>query len=519
MNFFKSILSDDPDPPHPQKTQESEPNSPPPSSSQDSDEESGVVAKSPNANSNPNSSPVAGTSSTTSSVGGWSFGGLIKTLASQSESVLETYRRDLQEFGSGLRKESQLFREVAGRAVRDLPASIEVGASVAHGSLESVTHAIDGVIKSTADIISHGKDTVISSSDVESETPDASRVSGSGRYSWFDAQLNVIQGDVNTFSEEPEDLEDYEEWKSGFSLDEKGEEVEDLIGENGVLEGVYRKMVPNVVDIETFWCRYFYRVHKLKQQERVRARLVKRAISIDDEEELSWDVDDDVETQLDKNTKSKGHELEKKVLGEQNASAIVEQKSTGDETQLDKNAKSKGHELEEKALGEQNSSSVVEEKSIGDGKLKVSPAAVSRNVEDKSAGDNVDDKANVVELREVSLPDDKTQVEESSPQVKKEEKLVKDDDKGDLDGKVDQSETTKHSDVSVVSRQQSVHSKEVVEEEEDMGWDEIEDIGSGDERTAYSNNQGGSPNRADVRKRLSVAEVDEDLSWDIEEDD
>lgn len=514
MNFFKSILSDDPDPPHPQKSQEPEPNSPPPSSSQDSEN--------PNAGTNPSSSSVAGTSSTTtsSSVGGWSFGGLIKTFASQSESVLETYRRDLQEFGSGLRKESQLFREVASRAVKDLPASIEVGASVAHGSLESVTHAIDGVIKSTAHIISHGEDAAILSSDVESETPDTSRVSGSGRYSRFDAQLNAIQSDVNTFSEEPEDLEDYEEWKSGFPLDEKGEEVQNLIGENGVLEGVYRRMVPSVVDSETFWCRYFYRVHKLKQQERVRARLVKRAISIDDEEELSWDVDDDDETQLDKNTKSKGYEWEKKALGEQNSSPIAEQKSAGGETQLDKNAESKGHELEKKALGEQNSSSIVEEKSTGDEKKKASPAAVGRNGEDKSAGDNVDDNSKVVELREVIFPDEKTRVEENSPQVKKEEKLVEEDDKGGLDGKGDQSEATKHSDVSVVSRQQSVHDKkEVEEDEEDMGWDEIGDIGSGDERTGYSNNQGGSPNRADVREKLSAAEEDEDLSWDIEDDD
>ncbi|KHN33087.1 hypothetical protein glysoja_010078 [Glycine soja] len=52
--------------------------------------------------------------------------------------------------------------------------------------------------------------------------------------------------------------------------------------------------------------------------------------------------------------------------------------------------------------------------------------------------------------------------------------------------------------------------------EEDIGWDEIEDIESNDE----SKGDGvGSASRIDLRKRLSVADQDEDLSWDIEDDD
>ncbi|THG01518.1 hypothetical protein TEA_027117 [Camellia sinensis var. sinensis] len=89
------------------------------------------------------------------------FGGLIKTFATRSASVIEPYRRDLKEFGSGLQKETAVFREVASRAVKDLPSSIEVGASVAHGSLG---HAIDGVLTSTAEIIAHGQATLLAPS-------------------------------------------------------------------------------------------------------------------------------------------------------------------------------------------------------------------------------------------------------------------------------------------------------------------------------------------------------------------
>ncbi|CAI9756641.1 unnamed protein product [Fraxinus pennsylvanica] len=57
--------------------------------------------------------PKSPSDSSSDGGGGWSFGGLIKTFMTQSESVLETYRRDLREFRSGLRKESEVIREVA----------------------------------------------------------------------------------------------------------------------------------------------------------------------------------------------------------------------------------------------------------------------------------------------------------------------------------------------------------------------------------------------------------------------
>lgn len=232
MNFLKSMLSDEQEPNIPR---ESDPNSP-----NDDD-------------------------------GGWNFGGMIKTLAMQSETVIEIYRRDLEEFGLGLRKETELFRETTSRAVKDLPASI------------------DGVLKSTVGIIS--KEPLGFSPDGELG---ANRSPGSGRYSRFEAQVSAIQNDLDTFCLEPEDGEDYGKWKLGFELENYSDEIERLIGGNGILEGVYKRVVvPNGgVDGETFWCRYFYRVEKLKQKESVRANLVRRAISVDDELS-SWDFDDD----------------------------------------------------------------------------------------------------------------------------------------------------------------------------------------------------------------------------------
>lgn len=421
MNFFKSVFADDP-----------EPASDPPHSAAHPD----PGDDEPNhRNPNPNAA--------------WSFGGLIKTLASKSESVIESYRRDIEEFGTGLKKETAVIRDVASRAVKDLPASLEVGASVAQDSLESVGQAIDdigsSVWRGTAEIITHGRDALLAAEEHDIDSPSdtnsqqlSSQSLSSQRYSRFDVQLRAIQCDENTYREEPEDLDGFSKWKLGFVLEDKSAEIENLSEANGVMGEIYSKVVPNVVDHDTFWSRYFYRIHKLKLVEDARVNLVNRAIAGDEEEDLSWDIDDDE----DDEEKSNGSEL-KRELNQENSSASVMEQKIVENSQLEESLK-KG---------------VVHEQA----------------------------------------PDERVNSDGRSDSDKSETKSEKMISEGRTDS------------VSIVSSPPSLP------EEEDLGWDEIEDIGSIDESKVGVS---GSPaDKADLRKRLSAAEEDEDLTWDIEDDD
>ncbi|XP_016436725.2 uncharacterized protein LOC107762842 [Nicotiana tabacum] len=540
MNFFKSILSDDPypDPPIPKKPQESTPEQSHKTPDNDVDVD-------------PDHTPDSAADGSDGSV--WSFGGLFKTLSTRSESVLETYRKDLQEFGSGLKKETELFREVASRAVKDLPNSIEV---------------IDGVIKSTAEIISQGKDSLLASSDdVEPETPDQNRVLNSTRYSRFESQLINIQNDPNTFCLEPEDLEEYKKWKLSFDLKEKNEEVENLIGKIGSLEGIYKRVVPNEVDHETFWYRYFYRVYKLEQQESVRAKLVKRAISIDDDdEELSWDVDDDDDNEQESNAKSKVDEQRKegssviessvddvkKLASAENESANKDSANVAKEVSPDKSEPSKedstnvvkqaAHSDESKTLSSATVGRKEENQSNADGAGKSHVVESSGNSEDSKKEDSEvtslskegnseyskkeDSEVTSLSKEEGNSEDSKKEDSEvtslskkegNSEDSKKEDPEVTSLDKKEeraaigSEGKGDKDESGKGGDVSIVS------SHKTGADEEDLDWAEIEDIEGNDDKKATSH--AASSNRADLRKRLSVEEDDEDLSWDIEDDD
>jgi hypothetical protein len=259
-------------------------------------------------------------------------------------------------------------------------------------------------------------------------------------YSRFDAQIRAIQGDVNTYIEEPFDLERYNKWKLEFTLEGKNEEIEGLLKENDEMESVYKRVVPNNVDRETFWLRYYYKVYKLKKAEDIRAKLVRR-MSREEDEELSWDVEDEeyVDDDDDDDDDDEEEEDEEESKAEKRDSLL--QNKTVEESKVDENLE------------------VVQEKGGG------------------SKVDNVNDS---------EADSDKKMTMVSSVD----------------DGK------------SIPVESKNLKHKE---EEKELEWDEIEDLSSIHEKKAMG--ESGSPRKVDLLKRLSSAAEEEDLSWDIEDDD
>ena len=97
-----------------------------------------------------------------------------------------------REFGSGLKKETSMIREVTSCAVMDFLASLNAGASVPQESLELVGQAIDdigsSVWKSTVEIVTHGEDklfvVVVTGSNSDSDSNNGRRL-GSSSQVWI----------------------------------------------------------------------------------------------------------------------------------------------------------------------------------------------------------------------------------------------------------------------------------------------------------------------------------------------
>ncbi|CAL5084391.1 unnamed protein product [Urochloa decumbens] len=456
MDFFKSILAE-PDP---------DPASPPPEQEPDS------ASSTPAA---PAPAPAGGGG------GGWGFGGLLKTLTSQSETVLEAYRRDLAEFGTGLRRETEVIREAAARAARDLPSS---------------AHALDGL----ADIVAQGKDALsqvaAAAAAPVSDGGESELSSASGapvRYSRFEAQLRALQADPTTFTADPEDAEDFAAWSKGFSLDERNDEIEALCYDNDALEAMVDRLVPGTVESEVFWARYFYRVHKLKQQEDARAKLVQRVIAQEEDEDLSWEVDDEDEEEEEDQQKEDAKEL------------VARKEPIKEEVKCEVEAKENESVVEERKISAVEEPAALEEEQKNAGEpqpvvLGSSLVVVDGDEEQK----NADERQPVVFGSSLVVVDEEEKGGHSKSNV---------EESGDKKEAVkhEASDSSKDSDYSIVSRQRTM-------EEEDLEWDEIEDLGDHEEKRG-STLESSPALKEELRKRLSVAEDDEDLSWDIEDDD
>ncbi|CAO2198327.1 unnamed protein product [Urochloa humidicola] len=394
--------------------------------------------------------------------GGWSFGGLVKTFASRSETVLGGYRRDLQDLGSGLRLETAALRAAAARAASALPGALEAGASAASDRLESVGQAVDDLGAAAAGLLSHANEALRSAEadgddgDGAPRTSDASASGASWRaslpskkYTRFEAQVLALRADPATFTEEPEDSEGFAKWNSSFSIDEMKEQIEGVLRESPGLESFVERLVPSVVDYETFWSRYFFLVDKLKQAEDVRTKLVNRAMSKEEDEELSWDVDDDDE---DTNTSDQ----------KEGTNSMVDKK-------------------------EEQNTELVKHETEGSGKQE----GVIEN-------DSTDDKETTL----VAAKDGngESSVETSTP---------KSSDGAGREQKAEAGDSSKESDFSVVSQPSA--------QEEDLSWEEIEDVGDQDDKKGASPRSSSANKVEDLRKRLNSVEDDEDLSWDIDD--
>lgn len=390
----------------------------------------------------------------------WNFGGLVKTLSTRSESVIQTYRRDLQEFGSGLKKETA--------AIRDLGSS---------------------VLRGTAEIISHGKDAILSA-DADS---DCSREYGS--------RIVQIQTDPSTYCKEPEDAEDFKKWKSDFSFEEKRDEIERLIGNNGVMEGVYRDIVPEIVDNATFWSRYFYKIHCLECAEDARLDLAKRDAELRKwEEDLSWEINDDngkdENVVIESNYRaSETRELEKNKM---DSSCKVDNDNEEDANVA---MKLKNEAMQDRELVKKDKNlSWEEDNGIGAvtevGESSNNKTSEKEELEKKEIFDSMEpevDKRPFVVGRQ--------QGDVGSVELNTNELMGKSSGKLTLEEKVKPSE---------LSRESDAH------EDYEIGWDDIEDLGSIDENKV--NASSGRSTHDELRKRLTAVEEDEDLSWDIEDD-
>jgi len=84
-------------------------------------------------------------------------------------------------------------------------------------------------------------------------------------------RLLAVQTDINTYLNAPEgDQELFEFWLEDFSLADQDAAISSLLTNSPSLRAVYAQLVPSQVSNGDFWQRYFYKIHQLQTNEKLR---------------------------------------------------------------------------------------------------------------------------------------------------------------------------------------------------------------------------------------------------------
>ncbi|NWT11243.1 BSDC1 protein, partial [Vireo altiloquus] len=205
----------------------------------------------------------------------------------QSTEALEFMKRDLAEFTQVVQHDTACTIAATASVVKDKLARTE-GSS---GATEKVRKGLSDFLGVISDTFAPSPDKTI---DCDVITLMATPSGTTEPYDSAKARLYSLQSDPATYCNEPDGpAELLEAWLAHFILEEKKGEIAELLATSPSIRALYTKMVPVAVSHSEFWQRYFYKVHRLEQDEARREALKQRAEQSMHQEEPGWEEDEE----------------------------------------------------------------------------------------------------------------------------------------------------------------------------------------------------------------------------------
>ncbi|XP_064327175.1 BSD domain-containing protein 1 isoform X1 [Phalacrocorax carbo] len=204
----------------------------------------------------------------------------------KSTEALEFMKRDLAEFTHVVQHDTACTIAATASVVKDKLARTE-GSS---GATEKVRKGLSDFLSVISDTFAPSPDKTI---DCDVITLMATPTGSTEPYDSAKARLYSLQSDPATYCNEPDGpTELLEAWLSQFNLEEKKGEIAELLATSPSIRALYTKMVPVAVSHSEFWQRYFYKLHRLEQDEARREALKQRAEQSIHQEEPGWEEDE-----------------------------------------------------------------------------------------------------------------------------------------------------------------------------------------------------------------------------------
>ncbi|XP_029900656.1 BSD domain-containing protein 1 [Myripristis murdjan] len=217
--------------------------------------------------------------------GGWlqqSF----QAVKDKSSEAFEFIKRDLTEFTNVVQHDTACSIVATASAVRN-----KLAVEGSSETTEKVKKSLSSFLGVITDTLAPPPDKTI---DCDVITLVATPAGTTEVYDSTKARLYSLQADPATYCNEPDGPpEQFDNWLSTFSLEEKKGEISELLVNSPSIRALYTKMVPAAVAHSEFWQRYFYKVFQLDQEEARRVALKQRAEQSTHTETLGWEEEDE----------------------------------------------------------------------------------------------------------------------------------------------------------------------------------------------------------------------------------
>ncbi|ORX74012.1 hypothetical protein DL89DRAFT_8132 [Linderina pennispora] len=138
---------------------------------------------------------------------------------------------------------------------------------------------------------------------------------------------------------------DFEEFIKTFKLEDSKDKVTELLKDGSAVAEMHKTLVPDRVAEEDFWTRYFFNAWLIDQAELRRKKLVEAAVAATEEEEFSWDMEGESDSE-DKTGDEKQDTAE--AVEPAKEKDMDEEKKDDNEDNDVKIGKSKAADIEEK---------------------------------------------------------------------------------------------------------------------------------------------------------------------------
>ena len=113
------------------------------------------------------------------------------------------------------------------------------------------------------------RDAIEETKEVIKETRDAFAVKDSGKTpkrgrDEFAIRVQAIQRDSGTYCDDPQNVKLFEHFSESFTMVEHGQDILATLNANNFMKELFARIVPTIVDEDTFWRRYFFKLYELE---------------------------------------------------------------------------------------------------------------------------------------------------------------------------------------------------------------------------------------------------------------